>query len=126
MVNGYSINPSSNERKSVGFMFRKIWIVQEGLAGGYMPNNLSFFATKHEAQSYMLNRKESAIDEGYTVTGSAKDGYYSLMPDGASEYNCGESITLDYELAGSYVPGWVNKYDSFAELIQDMNDFYVA
>lgn len=98
---------------------RTIWIVNEGLQGGYLPNVSSAFETKAAALDYMRDRAASAREDGYTVTGSARAGWYSL--------NDNESIELDSMLAsvaiadfaavGIDAAGW-----DFAYLVERLND----
>lgn len=108
--------------KSSKYGTRTVYVVREGMQGGYMPNALSFFASKRAAMGYMVNLKQSALDDGYTVSGSARDGYYELMPSDASDYTLGDCIVLDSVNAGMYDVNLDAEFSSFGDLIQHLND----
>jgi hypothetical protein len=52
--------------------------VLQGLAGCYMPNDNAVFRTVREARSCAAEYARTARDDGYTVSGSARSGYYAV------------------------------------------------
>lgn len=96
-----------------------LYVVFEGLQGGYLPNVVSYFSTKTGAMDYMVWRARDARDNGYKVCGAAQDGWYAI-----GEH---EEITLDYAPIDSFVSdlaavgidasGW-----DLETLIQYLND----
>jgi hypothetical protein len=94
-------------------MSKYIYVVREGLNGGYLPDSLTFFARKREAQAYMVDRANQLRDEDMRVLGSARKGWYDYTPRDASEYHLGNSIILDT----------VNS-NMIDDLVQYLNDHY--
>ena len=89
---------------------KRVYVVVEGMEGGYLPNVASYFRTKSAAQSYMTDQTVNARDQGYTVKGSARSGLYTLTPEDASENALDDLIELSETTLGAL------GIDSYAEL----------
>lgn len=101
-----------------------IWIVREQMQGGYMPDSISFSATKQSAFDNMRFLKQTALDEDYKVSGSLKEGYYSLMPKDASEYTLGRSIVLQSASASIYLANIKQAFETKDDLADYLNNHY--
>lgn len=103
---------------------KTVYVVRQGMNGGYMSDSLAFFATKRDAQGYMINLKYEALDEDYKVTGSARDGWYALMPSDSSENTLGNSIILDSVNADMYRANLSAQFETMDELVDHLNQHY--
>jgi hypothetical protein len=69
--------------------------VLTGLAGGYMPNDNHVYSTRAEAEDAAHDLAEEFREQGETVSGSAKDGFFTV---GKNEYievvDCGRAECL--------------------------------
>ena len=68
------------------------YAVMIGLQGLYMPNNVSHFRTRKDAESSARWWAETFREDGEKVSGSARAGYYEV-----GEHECIEISEIGYE-----------------------------
>ena len=68
-------------------MGKRHWHVLAGLQGCYMPNTNYAHRTLKEAEADAAEQAETARDEGYKVTGSARSRWYEV-----GEHQCIEIV----------------------------------
>jgi hypothetical protein len=100
-----------------------IYIVHEGLTGGYLPDQSSYFSTKREALSYMRDRANDARNNGYRVSGSASRGYYDLSDPEKSEHAMPEYIEFSQQDSEFFASNIDQPFNSKDELIDYLNSF---
>jgi hypothetical protein len=106
-------------------MSKYVYVVREGMTGGYLPDSLTFFARKREAQAYMVDRANQLRDEDMRVLGSARKGWYDYTPRDASEYHLGNSIALNTVNSNMYGVNIQDEdFSTIDDLVQYLNDHY--
>jgi hypothetical protein len=72
----------------------KHYHVIEGMNGGYMPDSGSYATSRRSAEMSAAWSANNARNDGYAVTGSARKGWYDVMPEDSDPHTLGNYIEI--------------------------------